>query len=320
MKKSAAFILAMAVANSAMAWGFLGHRTINNRAVYALPPALFGFYKKHIDYITLHSTDPDNRRYLLDDEGCRHFLDCDHYEASAPLDTIPHNWNLAVEMYGNDTLTEHGIVPWYCILMLQRLTRAFENHDLQKVLKYSADIGHYIADAHVPLHATSNYNGQKTEQKGIHALWESRIPQLFLDSFDLLTGTVTYLNNPQEFIWEAMSQSYARVDSVLNLEKTVSAQFSNSKFSYERIGQNTVRVYSKEFCEAYNYSMNKMVAKRMQDAVRAVASFWYTAWVDAGQPDLKHFTGDLTPDPVDEKAENASKNEKIRGREEHGKD
>ena len=32
-------------------------------------------------------------------------------------------------------------------------------------MKYSAEIGHYIADAHVPLHANSNHNGQFTNQK-----------------------------------------------------------------------------------------------------------------------------------------------------------
>jgi hypothetical protein len=30
-----------------------------------------------------------------------------------------------------------------------------------------------------------------------------------------------------------------------------------------------------------------MVERRMQQSIYAVASFWYTAWVNAGQPDLK---------------------------------
>jgi hypothetical protein len=42
-------------------------------------------------------------------------------------------------------------------------------------------LGHYIGDAHVPLHTTSNYNGQKTNQHGIHGLWESRIPEQLFD-------------------------------------------------------------------------------------------------------------------------------------------
>lgn len=49
----------------AQAWGFYGHRRINRMAVFTLPPAMFGFYKRHIDYITDHATDPDSRRYAV---------------------------------------------------------------------------------------------------------------------------------------------------------------------------------------------------------------------------------------------------------------
>ena len=320
MKKGIAAFLAFLILQQALGWGFLGHKTINNRAVFALPPELFGFYKLHIDYVTAHSTDPDNRRYLFEDEGCRHYLDCDHYESESPLDTIPHNWYKAVETYTEDSLTAHGIVPWHTILMLRRLTKAFEEKNLDKILKYSADIGHYIADAHVPLHASSNYNGQHTGQHGIHALWESRLPQLFLDSFDILPGTVSYIDNPQEYIWNTMSMSYACVDSVLLIEKAVTARHENDKYAYEIVGNTTVQVYSKAFCEDYDVSMQDMVSRRMKASIAAVASFWYTAWVDAGMPNITEINGTPTPDPLDEKAAKARENGPIKGREEHGKD
>jgi hypothetical protein len=34
--------------------------------------------------------------------------------------------------------------------------------------------------------------------------------------------------------------------------------------------------------------MNDMVERRMRAAIHAVSSAWYTAWVDAGQPDLSN--------------------------------
>jgi hypothetical protein len=315
-----AFVFFCFVAKTANSWGFLGHKTINRTAVFALPQELFGFYKKHIDFISAHSVDPDNRRYLFDDEGCKHFLDCDQYEKVAPLDTIPHNWFKAVEKYSEDSLKKHGIVPWHCMLMLNRLTKAFEVKDLQKILKTSADIGHYIADAHVPLHATGNYNGQRTNQEGIHALWESRIPQLYLDSFDLLTGTVTYLSNPQEAIWKAIGESYSCVDTVLLYEKLSSNNHQRDKYSFETIGRNTMEVYSPAFCLDYNFRMDKMVERRMKQAAYLVAAFWYTAWVNAGQPDLTNMQGEIKPEKLDEDAENARKSKPIKGREELGKD
>lgn len=314
------FAAVLLFAGKATAWGFLGHRLINNRAVFALPPQMFGFYKKHIDYITQHSVDPDSRRYMMADEACRHYLDCDRYEKSAPLDTIPHRWHEAIEKYTEDTLLSHGIVPWHCLAMLSRLTKAFEEKNLQKILKLSADIGHYIADAHVPLHSSRNYNGQLTGQEGIHALWESRIPQLFADSFDLLTGSAVYLYKPSDFIWGTMGRSYMLVDSVLKLERAATAMHPENKFSFEARGTQTLEVYSVPFCNVYHQMMENMVERRMRQAIFSVASFWYTAWVNAGQPDLDSLMGDITPDPEDAAIEKAVKSGQMKGREEHGKD
>ena len=313
------FIFLIAAIGQAKAWGFLGHRLINNRAVYALPPEMFGLYKKHIEYITKHSVDPDNRRYLIAEEGCRHYLDCDHYEFAAPLDTIPHRWNEAVLKYTEDTLTTHGIVPWHCLLMLSRLTKAFEEKNLQRILKLSADIGHYIADAHVPLHASHNYNGQHTGQEGIHALWESRIPQLYADSFDLISGTADYLVNPSEFIWTRVSESFSMVQRVLKLERDASNIHLNNKFSFESRGTQTMRVYSEPFCRDYNLMMEEMVEQRMRESIKAVAAFWYTAWVNGGQPNLDKLAG--MPDETEEDAaEKARQTNPIKGRPEHGID
>lgn len=314
------FLFVLLFACEASAWGFLGHRTINNRAVFALPPQMFGFYKQHIDYITQHSVDPDSRRYMMADEACRHYMDCDRYEKAAPLDTIPHRWHEAIEKYTEDTLLSHGIVPWHCLAMLSRLTKAFEERNLQKILKLSADIGHYIADAHVPLHSSRNYNGQLTGQEGIHALWESRIPQLFLDSFDLLSGSAVYLYKPSDYIWGTMGRSYMLVDSVLQLERIATAMHPENKFSFEARGTQTMEVYSVPFCNDYHRMMESMVECRMRQAIFSVASFWYTAWVNAGQPNLEGLGGEIVPDPEDVEIEKAVKSGQIKGREEHGKD
>jgi hypothetical protein len=62
---------------------------------------------------------------------------------------------------------------------------------------------------------------------------------------------------------------------------------SNLKYSYERRGNVTTKVYSKEFCDLYHSKMNGMVERRIKRAVLSTGSIWYTAWVDAGQPDLR---------------------------------
>ena len=86
-------------------------------------------------------------------------------------------------------------------------------------MRLSAEIGHYIGDACVPLHTTSNYNGQLTNQVGIHAFWESRIPELFaLEDFDMVVGTATYIEDPQTYFWDLVLDSHKEVARVLGLE------------------------------------------------------------------------------------------------------
>jgi S1/P1 Nuclease. len=269
-------------------WGFYAHRQINYYAVFLLPPEMLVLYKPHIHYISEHAVDPDKRRYALAAEGARHFIDIDHYGVY-PFDSLPRSWQQAVAKFSADTLQAHGIVPWWIQVMLGRLTKAFREKNQARILKLSADLGHYIADAHVPLHASSNHNGQKTNQHGIHAFWESRIPELMAETtWDFFIGQATYLSHPLQFTWHRVLESAAAADSVLALERTMNKRFSpDRKFSFEQRNGQLVRQYSTEYCVAYDKVLNGMVERRMRQSIFAVASFWYTAWVNAGQPNLR---------------------------------
>jgi hypothetical protein len=268
-------------------------------AVFALPEKMFGFFKYHIDFLTQHAVDPDKRRYAMEGEAACHYIDLDRYGAS-PFDSLPHNWQDAVARYGEDSLMAHGIVPWHINRMYYRLTAAFRERDRARILKYASDIGHYIGDAHVPLHCTQNYNGQLTGQHGIHGFWESRLPELFGEEFDYLTGQCRYISNPQKEAWTIVRESYMALDSVLRFERELNAKFpSDRKYTYEQKGNATIRVYSSAYAAAYDRMLGQMVERRLRQSIHAVASFWYTAWVDAGQPDLTGLISDVPiPDEV----------------------
>lgn len=245
------------------------------------------FYKPNIDFITEHATDPDKRRYAVATEGPRHYIDIDHY-GLYPYSGLPHKWEDAVSKFGEDTLQAYGIVPWQIQIMLSRLTRAFKEKDLSSILKNSAEIGHYIADAHVPLHASENHNGQLTDQKGIHGFWESRLPELLADkNFDFFIGKARYIKDPATFMWDRVLESGKAADSVLKFEKKLSLQFpGDQKFAFEERNNVLIKQYSSDYTIAYNKILNGMVERRMRQSIYAIASFWYTAWVNAGQPDL----------------------------------
>lgn len=278
---------------STAVWGFFGHKRINRIAVFTLPPEMLGFYKENIEFITEHAVDPDKRRYGVDGEAQRHYIDIDHYAVNGqnPFEIVPRKWDEAVAKFTEDTLQAYGIVPWHILVMKYRLQKAFESKNIDLILKYSAEIGHYIGDAHVPLHTTENYNGQLTGQRGIHGLWESRIVELNAEEYDYFIGKGVYVKHVLDFAWEAVQESHAAVDSVLSMEKLLTASFpSDQKYTYETRGNVVIQTYSKEFCDAYQDMMNGMVERRLRAAIIAVGSIWYTAWVDAGQPDLSKLT------------------------------
>ena len=291
----------MAWREDAGAWGFYAHKRINRMACYTLPPELFHFYKRHIDFVSDHAVDPDRRRYASPWEAPRHYIDIDHYAAPGedPFTVVPRRWDDAVAKFTEDTLQAYGIVPWHIQHMHARLVKAFKRLDLDAILVTSADIGHYIGDAHVPLHTTENYNGQLTDQHGIHAFWESRIPELSAEGYDHFTGRARYLDSPLDEAWTAVIASHGAVDSVLGIERTLSTQWpDDQRYTFEQRGQSTVRSQSREYTLAYEQAMAGMVERRMNAAIYMVGSTWYTAWVDAGQPDLRQLESKAVSDSL----------------------
>lgn len=282
-------IVSMVSVHRADSWGFFAHKQINRLAVFTLPPEMLGFYKRNIEFITEHAVDPDKRRYAVIGEAQRHYIDLDNY-GDNPFENIPRKWDDAVAKFSEDTLQAHGIVPWHIDVMVRRLTFAFKNMNLDQILRYSSDLGHYVGDAHVPLHTTKNYNGQLTNQKGIHGFWESRLPELFSGDYNFFVGKARYIDNVLDFAWETVRQSFAAKDSVLEFESELNARYSaDRKYAFENRGAALMRVYSEEYSRDYHIMLNGMVERRMRQTIVAVGSLWYTAWVNAGQPDLRKF-------------------------------
>jgi hypothetical protein len=277
------FILSFILSSS---WGFFGHERINRLAVFTLPQEMILFYKKHIRDIEEASVNPDRRRYAVPEEAPRHYIDLDDYGDSAQF-LLPRYWKQAVEKMGEDSLMAHGVVPWHITRMYYRLRDAFMVGDPSSIITVSSELGHYVADAHVPLHTTSNYNGQKTGQSGIHGLWESRLPELFYNNYDLLTGQAEYIDDVQAEAWSIVMTAHAAVDSVFALEREISGKHGDHKYSFETKSRQTVKVYSFEFSDAYHRQLRGMVERQMRASIRMVGSLWYTAWIDAGQPDLR---------------------------------
>lgn len=265
-------------------WGFYAHKKINETAVFLLPVEMSYFFKKNIKLITEKAVDADKRCYVDTIEGPRHYIDIDRFEN---IDSVPIHWSKAVEKYSERKLLAQGIVPWQIWKTYQNLVSAFKQQNETKIIQYSADIGHYISDAHVPLHTSSNYNGQYTNQIGIHAFWETRLPEMFSNDYNYFIKKAEYIEDPLEQSWTIVRESNALVDSVLSLEKQLTVEFkaSERKAYIERNNQ-LIYTYSDNYARKYHQALNGMVERRLRSSIFYVSSLWYSAWLDAGQPNL----------------------------------
>jgi hypothetical protein len=115
-----------------------------------------------------------------------------------------------------------------------------------------------------------------------------------------------------------VEESSRASDSVLRFEKVLNDKFTpDRKYAFDNRNGVIIKQYSREYCEAYNGMLNGMVERRLAQSIFAVASFWYTAWVNAGQPDLKKLTRkELSEEEQGEfsKLEATWRNENIKGR------
>jgi len=282
------FFSCMIIIVSCCSWGFYAHETATQLAVYKLPKQVRRFFFSNIDSIIANSVRPDKRRNTDKTEGPKHFIDIENYGAGAML-TMPHDLKTAVEKYSWDTLKKYGYVPYQVLIEYDSLVNAFRHNNVDSILFYAVDLAHYIEDANVPLHTTNNYDGQFTGQKGLHALWETTIPELELSNYNLYTKhEATYLADKAETIWMAVRRAHALLPEMLEKEKEVANNFPDSSKYEERMyyGRKT-KVYTDAFAKQYATALTTTINDQLNFSANMVADFWYSAWVDAGKPNVK---------------------------------
>jgi hypothetical protein len=294
--KSVTLSAIFAVAVVMISWGTFGHEHINRAAVFALPEQMLPFFYNHIDFITQESTVPDLRKYTLNDkaENPRHFVDLENFGS---LDSLPKNMEETKKRYDEKFLQSNGTLPWFMQDMMEKLTKAFKEKKKTEILFIAADLGHYLGDAHMPLHTSANYDGQLTNQKGIHALWESRIPEIFGKEYNYNVKPARFIENVDKEIWRIIFNSHKLKDTLLSIDKDLRSKTPEDKLFKTDASGKVVKskygqsIYSDDYTNRLHQALNGMVEKQMNASVQAVADFWYTAWVNAGKPDL----GNLDP-------------------------
>ena len=253
----------------------------------ALAEPLYGWFAPYRSWLHDHAVDADKRKRMVSKEAPRHYVDLDA-SALACLDSLgPSPWfSSAVQACNEDTLWAYGVLPWNIEWAYRRLVDAMVEGCADDVLRAASDLGHYVADAHVPLHTSVNYNGQLTGQEGIHGLWETRLPELFGDGYFLAVPPPVVVKDVGQWAWRTVRESHAAVDSVLDFERSLVEGWTGDLVVREQRGRVMQLQRVRPWCQVYHDALDGMVERRWRTSIHGVASLWTTAWVEAGQPDL----------------------------------
>ncbi|MCB2408899.1 zinc dependent phospholipase C family protein [Hymenobacter lucidus] len=281
------------------AWGTWGHERVNRAAVLALPPALRTFFYNHVDFMVQESVVPDLRKYTLSDkaEGPRHFIDLEDYGDQTQ---IPQTSQEAYAKYEPAFLDKNGRLPWFIQDMLGKLTQAMKNGRKEDILFIAADLGHYLGDATQPLHTSQNHDGQLTGQKGIHAFYESQMVEKFGKDYNFKLKEPQLIQDPVAETWRIIAQAHASADTLLTIEKKLQTEMGTTNMlEVDAQGQPKKNVFNSNirtaaYTAGFHAALKRMEERQLRIAAQAAANYWYTAWVNAGKPDLTKLDTEYT--------------------------
>jgi hypothetical protein len=265
------------------AWGLDVHRFITRRALDHLPPEIKPFYDLQRDFIVEHSIDPDmwrvaDLRSARGPEDPNHFLDIDGLDEPRPFANVPREWDAYVARYGAERANRMGRLPWRTEDIYKALVARFRDV-ARGTPAYAADnaryltavLAHYVEDAHVPFHAVLNYDGQLTNQRGIHSRFENELIMRNLRSLKLAPVKIQPFSDIRAFIFARLVEGEALVDGILAADRKAAA------------GR---ELYDDVYFAAFLGGARPTAERRVSDAASGVASAIVSAWIEAGRPVL----------------------------------
>jgi hypothetical protein len=268
------FVAGLLVPGRAEAWGFDAHKYILARAIPLLPAEIRPFFEKFQVTIVEHAIDPDLWRSVgWEEEWPRHFLDLDAY-GPYPFSVVPRNYDDAVRRFGRDFVDKNGTLPWRVEEIFRKLTEAFTQaapYSRDNIKLFASVIGHYIGDAHVPLHAALNYDGQLTGQWGVHARFETDLFLRYRQRLQVTPAPAVRITSPRDFTFDALVSSYPHVATVLAADKAAVQ------------GRD---VYDDEYFERFFAKMQPILEQRLAGSITGTVSMITSAWNEAGRPAL----------------------------------
>jgi hypothetical protein len=276
---AAALVLSLLTPAPVLAWGAGAHRSLTRRVIELMPPELKPLFVRNQDEFVQRSNDPDLWRLLFEDEVPNHQIDfgVDDY-GPYPFDALPRDYGAAVEKFGLATVRRHGTLPWRIQELYGALRRTFEGFARGQLyaegnsILYAAALAHYVEDAHQPLHAHNNYDGQLSRQRGVHSRFESELFEKFEARLTITPPRPRRIASARDEAFAIAMDAYQLVPQILAADKAA-------------IGARDT--YDDVYFEAFFTRMKPLLEQQLSRAIAAAASLIVSAWEDAGRPQIR---------------------------------
>ena len=261
----------LAAPQLARAWGPNAQRLVANKAVETLPPDIRVFFEANRYFLSRHVTDPlDLLSKNPSTERRNHFLYLDHY-GKFPFDSLPRDYKAAVAKFTKTKLEASGVLPWQIGVYSQKLTAALRDHDWEQARLAAAYLAAYVAQAHDPFHTTENFDGRLSGQPGVDLRFGSSLVDRFSVFFPMRPNDAVFLRDPTDHAFDACMSAHAWLENILLADRRAREGLSD---------------YTDDYYDRFYNLAGAIVIRQLTDAATDVGSYWLTAWINAGRPQL----------------------------------
>jgi hypothetical protein len=254
----------------ARAWGRNGHKLILNQAIDTLPSEIRYFFEANRSFLLQHVTDPLEAIEKTPSERHHHFLYLDKY-GRFPFDSLPRSYKAAVAKYTKAKLEANGLLPWQVGVYSEKLTEAMKAGRWDEARLDAAILANYVAEAHDPFNTTENFDGRLTAQTGINGRFGTTLIDKYSSFFPMRPNDAVYIHDPTDRAFEACLSSHSWLETILLADRNA------------RHGENS---FNDEYFDRFYNQAAAILIRQLSDAATDVGSYWLTAWVNAGKPQL----------------------------------
>jgi hypothetical protein len=266
----AALALCLTRPGRALAWGPTAHEIVNEWAIQTLPPEIRPYFEDNRQFLVEHANDTDELIKTDRYERMRHYIYLDKY-GMFPYPNLPHDYKQAKDKFVSWRLVRDGVLPWQIGEFSLRLTKAMKAGEWDEVKVDAAALAHYLADAHDPLHTTQNFDGQMTSQKGLSARFDIQLFHRYSKLFIMHPDVAAKIDDPTEYAFQTCLESNVWVDLVV---------WSDLR------ARESLAAYDDEYYDRFYNQVGPTVVREINEAAHDAGSYWYTAWLNAGRPQL----------------------------------